>query len=91
MRAPVHPADRLRDAVALALLVGGIALYAYAFLGMEGLAAGRITAAPGEWATSRWVRYRQLSLAGLGVAAAGVAMAVYSFWRRSRRRDEPPR
>ena len=91
MRSPVSPADRLRDATALALLVGGAALFLYAFRGMEALAAGRFTVAPGEWATSQWERYRQLSLAGLALAAAGVATAVYSFWSRARRRDESSR
>ena len=88
MRAPVTPADRLRDAVALALLVGGIALFVYANRGLETLAAGRISVAPGEWAITQWSRYRGLSFAGLGLVAAGIAMAAYSYWRRAIRRDE---
>ena len=89
MRAPVTPADRLRDAVALALLVGGAALFVYAYRGLETLAAGRITVAPGEWALTLWSRYRGLSFAAIGLVAAGVAMAAYSYWRRAVRRDEP--
>ena len=87
MRAPVTPADRLRDAVAVALLVAGVALFLYAYRGLEALAAGRISVGPGEWATNQWSHYRGLSFAGLGLVAGGLAVAAYSFWRRARRRD----
>ena len=89
MRAPVTPADRLRDAVALALLVGGAALFFYAYRGLQALAAGQITVAPGELAVSQWARLRGLSLTGIAIAAGGIAMAAYSYWRRARRGPEP--
>lgn len=90
MSAPATRAERLRDAIALALLVGGAALFFYAFRGMENLAAGRFAVAPGEWAIARWSHYRTLSLAGMGLAVLGIATAVYSYWRRARQRGESP-
>jgi uncharacterized membrane protein YidH (DUF202 family) len=82
-------ADRLRDAVSLALLVGGVVLFAYAFRGMQGLAAGRISVARGQLAVTQWTHYRDLSVTGALLAALGIAVGVYSYLRRARREQMP--
>ncbi len=74
-------ADRVRDAVAIAVLLVGAALYAYAYGGMHTLAASAIVRVPGHTALERFDRYWQLSRVGLLLMGAGIAAVAWSFWR----------
>jgi hypothetical protein len=87
--APARPGERRRDAVALALLVAGALLFLYAYRGMQELAAGHFAVAPGELAVRRWAHFRDLSYAGMALAAIGVGVAVWSYWRRAHPPAEP--
>ena len=87
MTRPVRRADRIRDVVAMAVLLTGAALYAYAYGGMHLLADRAIVPVPGHSALERFDRYWQLSRAGLLLMAVGVATVAWSFWRF---RSRPP-
>ena len=87
----VHRADRLRDWIALALVVVGALLYAAAHRGMGSIARDRTpttdqAAARGEWKMVRWNRFERMSRAGVVFVAAGAAVAVWSFARHAARR-----
>ena len=87
----MHRADRLRDWIALALVLVGALIYGAAHLGMGDLARdSRPTtaeaAARGEWKLVRWNRYERMSRAGVWLVAAGAAVAVWSFARHAARR-----
>ena len=88
----VSRAERVRDLAAAALLATGVALYAYAYSGMRTLAGGRAGAETELFGTiARFNRYWTISRAGLVIAAAGLAMVAWSYWRHAARRDATPR
>ena len=78
-------AARAWDVAALALVVGGAALYAQAASGMHGL-LGPQPRVPvvGSPNVERWVHYRTLSNLGLGLVTAGVVVGVAAFFRSRR-------
>ena len=87
----VHRADRLRDWLALALVIAGTLLYATAHRGMAALARDRTpttaeAAARGEWKMAQWNRYARMSRGGVSLVAVGALVAVWSFARHARRR-----
>ena len=89
--ARVHRADRLRDWLALALVVAGALLYGVAHRGMASIAGDRTptpveVAAPGQWKMVRWNRFERMSRAGIALVAAGAGVSLWSFARHARRR-----
>jgi hypothetical protein len=87
----VQRADRVRDWIALSLVIAGAVLYGAAQLGMGAVARDRIpttaeAAARGEWKMVRWNKYERLSRAGIFLVGAGAAGAVLSFARHAVRR-----
>lgn len=93
MTPAVSAAARIRDLVALTLLLIGAGLYVYAHAGMGRLVANQVQLASGEYYMNRWNEYRTMSNIGLAIAGAGIAAGVLSFMRHSRTSraaDAPP-
>jgi hypothetical protein len=89
--ARVHRADRVRDWVALSLVIVGALLYGTAHRGMGAVARDRTpttaeASARGDWKMVRWNKYERMSRAGVLLVAAGAAVAVWSFARHAARR-----
>jgi hypothetical protein len=87
----VHRADRVRDWIALGLVIAGTLLYGGAHRGMGSLARDRSVTSPeaaarGEWKMVRWNRFERMSRAGILLVAAGAGVAVWSFSRHAARR-----
>jgi hypothetical protein len=87
----VHRADRVRDWLALGLVLAGALLYGTAQSGMGTLARDRTPttaeqSARGEWKMVRWNRFYKMSRAGIALVVAGGAVAVFSFAVHARRR-----
>ncbi|HET7456561.1 MAG TPA: hypothetical protein VFJ74_02835 [Gemmatimonadaceae bacterium] len=78
-------ADRVRDAIALALLAVGGVLFFYARFRLQQLAANHITRVQGHAAEEQFWYYYRMSYVGAGVAAAGLAAALTFAFLRSRR------
>ena len=83
MSARVSSTARVRDLIALTLLLVGAALYVYADAGMGRLAVNQVELASGEYYMNRWNEYRTMSNIGLAVAGAGIAVGILSFVRHS--------
>ena len=83
-------AARAWDVAALALVVGGAAVYAQAASGMHGLLGPQpripVVGSPN---VERWVHYRTLSNLGLGLVTAGVLVGVIAFVRSRRELAAP--
>ncbi|MDQ3996451.1 MAG: hypothetical protein M3303_05485 [Gemmatimonadota bacterium] len=93
--ARVHRADRIRDWVAVALVVLGVAVYGTAQRGMGAVARDRTpttaeASARGEWKMVQWNRYQRMSRAGILLVAAGAAVGIWSFTRHAARRARAP-
>jgi hypothetical protein len=87
----VHRADRVRDWLALGLVIVGALLYGTAHRGMGAVARDRTpttaeASARGEWKMVRWNKYERMSRSGVFLVAAGAAVAVWSFARHAVRR-----
>jgi hypothetical protein len=87
----VHRADRVRDWIALGLVIVGALLYGAAHRGMTTLARDRSVttseaAARGEWKIVRWTRLERISRVGILFVTAGAGVAVWSFARHAARR-----
>jgi hypothetical protein len=87
----VHRADRIRDWIALSLVIVGALLYGAAHRGMGAVARDQTpttteASARGEWKMVQWNRYERMSHAGILLAAVGAAIAVWSFARHTVRR-----
>ncbi|MFN2566256.1 MAG: hypothetical protein ABR499_14765 [Gemmatimonadaceae bacterium] len=90
-RGGVHRADRIRDWIAMGLVIAGALLYGSAQRGMGSLARDPTPttaeqSARGEWKMVRWNRLQRMSRAGITLVAAGAAVAVWSFARHAARR-----
>ena len=96
--APARPrrVPRRVDALALALILGGIALYAHAQRGMTRFAAGtmRHASASGPAGGSNlaeWGTLDRLSRLGLALAASGVVLSIAALaWVKLRRQPVLP-
>jgi hypothetical protein len=87
----VHRADRIRDWMAVGLVIVGAIVYGAAHAGMGSLARDRTPttteqAARGEWKMVRWNRFDRLSRVGVGLVLAGAAVSILSFARHMARR-----
>jgi hypothetical protein len=80
-------ADRTRDAVSVLVLIAGVALYAYAWWGMSGLATKQLAIPKGIPAMRYFDTYWQMSRLAILVMLAGTAAIVWSCWSYSRRID----
>jgi hypothetical protein len=78
-------ADRVRDAIALALVIGGVALLIIAHLGNSRLATQPIVVVKGQTAFSIWMRYYYMGFAGVGAVIAGVLVGFGSYIIHARR------
>ena len=78
-------AARVWDAAALALVVGGAALYLVANEGMQGLMGPQARMPTNKSIHfERWLHFRTMSNIGFALIAGGVAVGV-AAWYRSRR------
>lgn len=89
--ARVHRADRIRDWIALGLVLLGALVYGVAHRGMGLVARDRTpttaeAAARGEWKMVRWNRYERMSRAGLILVGSGAVVGAWSFVRHASRR-----
>ena len=89
--ARVHRADRVRDWIALTLVVIGVLTYGTAHRGMGALARDRTpttaeASARGEWKMVRWNKYARMSRAGVFLVVVGAAVGVGSCARHAARR-----
>lgn len=92
MNGSVTRGDRVRDAVALLLVIAAVAPVAYAWRGFLSLAdESRIVLEPGETAFAQFMHYFWFAVGGLLLLLAGIAVAVWSYLQRRRRlRDSSP-
>jgi hypothetical protein len=89
--ARVHRTDRVRDWIALGLVITGALLYGSAHAGMGSIARDRTPttaeqSARGEWKMARWNRFEKLSRAGVALVVVGAAASIVSFARHALRR-----
>ena len=82
-------ADRLRDALSLAVIVGGIVLFFVARHNLQRLAANEIERVPGHRALEQAEHWDRLSRIGLWTAGGGLAMATAFSLLRRRRLQQP--
>jgi hypothetical protein len=88
-RPPVSRLGRKLDVVSLILIVLGALLFVQAFLGMRGLrdqqevefVAGTTEAYA---ALNRYYRLQRLSYVGIGLAVAGIGVALSAAWHNRR-------
>ena len=93
--APVSRLGRKLDIVSLIVIAFGATLFATAFVGMAALRDERAketqhVAGEGEaWAAyNRYVRLQRLSFMGMGMGAAGIAIALSAAWHNRKFRKE---
>ena len=78
-------AARVWDAAALALVVGGAALYLTANSGMKGLMGPQArTPTNKSIHFERWLHFRTMSNIGFALIAGGVAVGVFAWYRNRR-------
>ena len=92
--APVSRLGRKLDIVSLIVLAFGATLFAMAFVGMAAIRDERAretqhVAGQGEvWAAyNRYMRLQRLSMMGIGMGAAGIAIALSAAWHNRRFRN----
>jgi hypothetical protein len=78
--------DRVRDAVALLLMVAAVPLVAYAWRGFASISdEARLIVEPGASAFSQFMHFFWFALAGFVLLLCGVGVAVWSYIKRRRR------
>jgi hypothetical protein len=77
--------DRLRDGVALILVLLGIMLTLLSNTGMHRLATQPIVLAHGEWAVVRYEHFRRLGMLGYLATIAGIGAGIWSYTLHARR------
>ena len=83
----VSAGARVRDAVALAILVAGAGLWGYGFLGLRRMAWSPIVPERGRTAVQRTTMYWNTSRAGVALIFVGLLAVAWSFWRHHSGRD----
>jgi len=78
-------ADRIRDAIALILVLAGIVLAVFAFVSNHQLATQPIVVAKGQTACSIWFRNYIMDFAGYGLILLGVLVGLASYILHARR------
>jgi hypothetical protein len=87
---PTTRADRIRDAVALALVLGGVALVLVSHAGMQKLATQPIVVAKGQTAVAIWDKFAYIELAGYAAAVIGLLVGFVSYIIHARRGKPSP-
>lgn len=77
--------DRVRDVVALVLVLGGIVLVLVSHAGMQRLATQPIVVAKGQAAFSAWNTYAYIELAGWATTVIGIIVGITSYIIHARR------
>jgi hypothetical protein len=77
--------DRIRDAIALLLVVAGIVVLIVAFTRNRALATQPIVLAKGQTAFSLFMRNYYLDFVGYGMVALGILVGVSSYALHARR------
>jgi hypothetical protein len=77
--------DRLRDGIALVLVLLGIMLILLSNGGMHRLATQPIVLAHGEWAVARYEHFRRLAMLGYLATIAGIGAGIWSYTLHARR------
>jgi hypothetical protein len=77
--------DRVRDVVAIVLVLAGAGLIGLAHVGNTRLATQPIVVAPGQSAFSQWMHYYYIEFAGYGAVVAGVLVGLASYVIHARR------
>jgi hypothetical protein len=77
--------DRVRDGIALVLLLGGAALEVIAFAGNRRLTSGPIVTPKGHTAFSLWMHNYRMEMTGYAAMIAGVLVGVGSYIVHARR------
>jgi hypothetical protein len=77
--------DRLRDGVALILVLLGIMLILLSNAGMHRLATQPIVVAHGEWAVAQYEHFRRLAMLGYFATIAGLGTGIWSYRLHARR------
>jgi hypothetical protein len=78
--------DRVRDAVALLLVVAAVAPVAYAWRGFISLSdESRIPVAPGQAAFAQFMHFFWFAVTGLFLIVTGLGVAIWSYLKRRRR------
>jgi hypothetical protein len=77
--------DRIRDALAILLVVVGLCLIVAAHIGDSHLASQPIVVERGQSAFSQWLRFYYIELAGYGAVAAGLIVGLVSYAVHARR------
>lgn len=85
----VTRADRLRDLVAMLVLLVGLALYSYAWFGMHNLATKQLVIPKNVPAMRYFDTYWQMFRVAKLFFFAGAAALAWSFWSYFRRTDTP--
>lgn len=85
--APAHATrgDRVRDVIALVLLLGGAALEVLAFAGNRRLTTQPIVVPKGHTAFSLWMHNYRMEMTGYAAMIAGVLVGVGSYVVHARR------
>ena len=84
-RASTTAADRVRDAIALALVVGGGTLVVVSHLRYGQLATHPIVVEKGSTAFAQFMRGYYIEMGGYAAAAAGVLVGIGSYVVHARR------
>jgi hypothetical protein len=77
--------DRVRDVIALVLLLGGATLEVLAFAGNRRLTSGPIVVPKGHTAFSLWMHNYRMEMTGYAAMIAGVLVGVASYIVHARR------
>ena len=83
----VTRADRVRDVIAMLVLLAGAGLYFYAWFGMHNLATKQLVIPKGIASMRYFDTYWQMSRVAIVIMLAGTAAIAWSFWSYSRRVD----
>ncbi len=87
MTTVVSRADRLRDAIGVALLAGGATLYIFAYSGMKRLSGNTVVVSSLNFKNIReFNRYWAYSYYGIYLFVLGILVVVFSTWLHARRR-----
>jgi hypothetical protein len=77
--------DRVRDVIALVLLLGGATLVVLAFAGNRRLTSGPIVVPAGGTAFALWMHNYRMEMTGYAAMIAGVLVGVGSYVVHARR------